>query len=42
MANFSPLTAEIDRHIWGTPANINGFCGIFAKLWKFFPGSATN
>ena len=25
MANFGPLTAEIDSGIWGTLANINGF-----------------
>ena len=25
MANFGPLTAEIDPVVWGTPANFNGF-----------------
>ena len=25
MANFGPLTAEIGRLVWGTPANFNGF-----------------
>jgi len=25
MANFGPLTAEIDWRVWGTPANFNGF-----------------
>jgi len=25
MANFGPLTAEIDSGVWGTLANINGF-----------------
>ena len=23
--NFSPLAAEIDSVVWGTPANFNGF-----------------
>jgi len=25
MVNFGPLTAEIGRQVWGTPANVNGF-----------------
>jgi len=25
MLNFCPLTAEIFRRVWGTPANFNGF-----------------
>jgi len=25
MVNFGPLTVEIDRWVWGTPANLNGF-----------------
>jgi len=25
MANFGPLTAEIDSGVWGTPTNFNGF-----------------
>ena len=25
MVNFGPLTAEICRRVWGTPANFNGF-----------------
>jgi len=25
MANFGPLTAEINSGVWGTPANFNGF-----------------
>jgi len=25
MVNFSPLAAEIDPVVWGTPANFNGF-----------------
>jgi len=25
MANFGPLTDEIDWRVWGTPANFNGF-----------------
>jgi len=25
MVNFSPLAAEIDWRVWGTPANFNGF-----------------
>jgi len=24
MVNFSPLTAEINSGVWGTPANFNG------------------
>ena len=31
MANFGPLTAEIDWPVWGTPANFNGF-RVFATL----------
>jgi len=31
MVNFSPLAAEIDPLVWGTPANFNGFRD-FAEL----------
>ena len=31
MMNFSPLAAEIDPVVWGTPANFNGF-----RLTSFF------
>jgi len=31
MVNFSPLAAEIDWRVWGTPANFNGF-RVFASL----------
>jgi len=32
MVNFSPLTAEIDSGVWGTPANFNGFRVLAALL----------
>jgi len=32
MANFSPLAAEIDSGVWGTPANFNGFRVLAALL----------
>jgi len=32
MANFGPLTAEIDSGVWGTPANLNGFHVLAALL----------
>ena len=32
MVNFGPLAAEIDRVVWGTPANFNGFHVLAALL----------
>jgi len=32
MVNFSPLAAEIDAVVWGTPANFNGFRVLAALL----------
>jgi len=32
MASFSPLAAEIDPVVWGTPANFNGFRVLAALL----------
>jgi len=32
MMNFSPLAAEIDPVVWGTPANFNGFRVLAALL----------
>jgi len=32
MVNFGPLTAEISSGVWGTPANVNGFCILAALL----------
>ena len=32
IANFGPLTAEINSVIWGTPPNVNGFCVLAALL----------
>jgi len=32
VANFSPLAAEIDPVVWGTPANFNGFRILAALL----------
>jgi len=32
MANFGPLTAEIDPVVWGTPANFYGFRVLAALL----------
>jgi len=32
MVNFSPLTAEIDSGVWGTPGNFNGFRVLAALL----------
>jgi len=31
MVNFGPLASEIVSLVWGTPANVNGFC-VFAAL----------
>jgi len=32
MVNFSPLAAEIDPVVWGTPENFNGFRVLAALL----------
>jgi len=32
MVNFGPLAAEIDRVVWGTPLNFNGFRVLAALL----------
>ena len=32
MANFRPLTAEIESGVWGIPANVNGFRVLAALL----------
>ena len=32
MVNFGPPTAEICWHVWGTPANLNGFRVLIALL----------
>jgi len=32
MVNFSPLTAEIDWRVWGTPSYFNGYCILAALL----------
>jgi len=32
MVNFCPLVAEIGPAVWGTPANLNGFCVLAALL----------
>jgi len=34
MANFGPLTDEIDWRVWGTPANFNGFCSFPSLLQR--------
>ena len=32
MVNFGSLAAEIGSGVWGTPANLNGFCVLAALL----------
>ena len=32
MVNFGPLAAEIGSLVWGTPANLKGFCVLAALL----------
>jgi len=32
MVNFGLLTVEICWRVWGTPANVNGFCVLAALL----------
>jgi len=32
MVNFGPLAAEIGSRVWGTPANLYGFCILAALL----------
>jgi len=34
MANFGPLTGEIDLPVWVTPANFNGFCVLPSLLQR--------
>ena len=34
MANFGPLTAEIDSGVWGTPANFNGIRVLLSLLQR--------
>jgi len=36
MANFRPLSAEIDPVVWGTPANFNGFRILAALLHSIY------
>ena len=41
MVNFGPLVAEIDRRVWGTPANFNGF-RILASLLQRLRSTEVN
>jgi len=42
VANFGPLTAEIDPVVWGTPANFNRFCVLAALLHGTLASASAN
>jgi len=42
VVNFGPLMAEIGWRVWGTPANINGFCVLALLLHRRHYGGQPN